>query len=147
MYTFLLDGNQQQKQIAMIRDEIDDISVSSELGGGEEGVDYFLSDERILSRMGSVEESLPGNPAQVAIRLFTAASLLDTLATNQAYVLKKQRTLEQDTDGPAVAASIRAHAKSLRERAAAIPDDDDPSGGRPRVNRPASAGIAVRTVF
>jgi hypothetical protein len=111
-YTFLLNGSGNDKEIALIRDEIDDVSSSPD--GGIAGQDYFVSDERISARLANVEAPTDANPGEK--RLLTAASLLDTLATNQAYVQKKQRTLGQETDGPAVAAAIRAHATALRKR-------------------------------
>lgn len=148
-YSFNLSGSDDTLQIALVRDEIDDISSSDELGGGSEGVNYFVTDERILARLTSAGDELGASASLLEKRLSAAASILDTLATNQAYILKKQETLEQDTDGPAVAAAIRAHAKTLRERLAAARKDREASEGA--VNRilatPRSHSVPVRTYF
>lgn len=45
-----------------------------------------------------------------------AAQALDTMASNEAMVSKKIRTLDLQTDGPAVAASLRASATELRRQ-------------------------------
>lgn len=44
-----------------------------------------------------------------------AAVALDTMASNQALLLKKVKVGEISTDGPAVAKSLREHAQSLRD--------------------------------
>lgn len=46
-----------------------------------------------------------------------AADALDSLASNQAMVLKVIRTLNLSTDGAATARALREHAKTLREQA------------------------------
>lgn len=56
-----------------------------------------------------------------------AAQALDTIASSEALVSKKVRTLDLQTDGPAVAAELRARANGLREQAA----DVDPETGQP----------------
>lgn len=50
-----------------------------------------------------------------AVKL-AAAQALDIIASSEALVQKKIRTLDLQTDGPAVAASLRAHATTLREQ-------------------------------
>jgi hypothetical protein len=57
-----------------------------------------------------------------------AALALETIASSEALVSKKIRTLDLQTDGPAVAAELRARAKSLREQAAEVEDLDDSYG-------------------
>lgn len=47
-----------------------------------------------------------------------AALALDTAATDEALLERRIAILGLQTDGPAVAASLRAHAAALRERAA-----------------------------
>jgi hypothetical protein len=47
-----------------------------------------------------------------------AALALDTIASNEALVQKKMRLLDVQTDGPAVAAALRAHATALRKQEA-----------------------------
>jgi len=49
---------------------------------------------------------------------YAAADALDTWASNEAMVTKAVTLLDISTNGPAVAASLRAHAKTLREQAA-----------------------------
>ncbi|MBW3636497.1 MAG: hypothetical protein KY445_08545 [Armatimonadetes bacterium] len=117
-YTFLLSGSEEPRRIALVRNEIDDVSASTAEDGGVAGTDYFLSDERIKAFLVTAGEEAWRDANDTEKRLLACAAILDTLATNQAYVLKKQRTMSDETDGPAVAASIRAHAKSCRDRAA-----------------------------
>jgi len=45
-----------------------------------------------------------------------AAQALDTMASTEAMILKKIRILDLTTDGPAVAAELRARATVLREQ-------------------------------
>lgn len=47
----------------------------------------------------------------------SAAAALDTIASNQAMVLKVIRLLDLSTDGPSVARALRDHAGQLREEA------------------------------
>lgn len=47
-----------------------------------------------------------------------AAAALDTIATSEALLSKKIRTQDLATDGPAVAAELRARAGQLREQSA-----------------------------
>lgn len=56
--------------------------------------------------------------------LRAAAMALDTIASNESLVQKRTRLLDLQTDGPAVAADLRKHAATLRERA----DFDETSG-------------------
>ena len=46
-----------------------------------------------------------------------SALVLETIASNEAYVLKSITVLDLQTDGPAVSAELRARAKALREQA------------------------------
>ena len=115
-YSFKLSGGTADElQVARVRDEIDDVSASAAEDGGVVGTDYFLTDERILRRLADVENKAS---TDVNKSLLAAASALDTLATNQAYVLKKKQTLGEDIDGAAVSKEIRAHATTLRRRVA-----------------------------
>lgn len=45
------------------------------------------------------------------------ALVLESIASNEAYILKRITSLDLQTDGPAVAAELRARAKALREQA------------------------------
>lgn len=149
-YSFNLNGTGEALEIALIRDEIDDISYSESLNGGAIGVDYFVTDERILTRLASAADELPTGSSATEIRLAVSASILDTLATNQAYVLKKQETLDQSMDGPAVAKAIRDHAKSLLSRLAAAREkrESEQSAVKKRgAGKPTSFSVPVRTVY
>lgn len=116
-YTFNLDSvDPAERQVAAIRDEIDDVAAAGPI---KEGESYFLSDERIQARIAEVAAELGSDTNASETRLWVAASCLDTLATNQAYVLKKGRTLSEEFDGAAVGKEIRAHADTLRKRARA----------------------------
>jgi hypothetical protein len=57
-----------------------------------------------------------------------AAQALDTIAANEALVSKKIRTQDLQTDGPAVAASLRAQATELRRQADEGEGDADTTG-------------------
>ncbi len=112
-YSFILNSaNAQVRQVALVRDLVDDVTLVTP---PEEGKHYFLSDERIKQRLST--EKRDGR-TETHLAKMAAASVLDTLATNQAYVLKVGQTLGESRDGAAVAASIRAHAKSLRAEVA-----------------------------
>lgn len=50
--------------------------------------------------------------------LLAAAMALDAMASDESLLSKKIRTQDLQTDGPAVAESLRAHAKALRQQAA-----------------------------
>lgn len=56
--------------------------------------------------------------------LRAAATALDTIASNEALVSKVIKTQDLSTNGPAVAAELRARAATLRQQA----DDTDDSG-------------------
>lgn len=56
-----------------------------------------------------------------------AAQALDTIASSEALVSKKIRTLDLQTDGPAVAKELRERAAGLRKQA----DSVDPATGEP----------------
>lgn len=82
------------------------------------------SDERTIRLLIS-DLSIPQTFGDAELRQFltlegavklAAATALDTLASNEAMVSKKLKTLDLQTDGPAVASSLRAHAALLREQ-------------------------------
>lgn len=54
------------------------------------------------------------DPETLNLRL-AAADVLEVIATNQALVLKRIKSLDLDLDGPAVSKALREHAKSLRD--------------------------------
>jgi hypothetical protein len=68
--------------------------------------DFLLSDDQIDAFL-SIENS----------RVKRAAALaLEAIATSEVLISKKIRTLDLQTDGPAVAAELRAQAKQLRDQ-------------------------------
>lgn len=113
-YSFILDGNPQEREIALVRNETEDVTSA---GSPVEGSDYFLPNERIQAFLETAREEAPADANDAEVRLWASAACLDVLATNQAYVLKKQETLAEKTDGPAVAKEIREHAARCRARA------------------------------
>lgn len=57
-----------------------------------------------------------------------AAQALDTIASSEALVSKRIRTLDLSTDGPAVAKELRERARGLRQQDDDATDDDEPWG-------------------
>ena len=55
---------------------------------------------------------------------FAAAACIDMLATNEALISKKIRTEDLQTDGAAVANSLRLHAAALRSEGQRLLDQD-----------------------
>lgn len=55
--------------------------------------------------------------------LRAAAAALDTIATSEALISKRIKTLDLSTDGPAVAKALREHAQRLRDEDDAGVDD------------------------
>lgn len=77
--------------------------------------DNFLLSEGQITAFLSIESS----------RVKRAAALaLEAIATSEVLISKKIRTLDLQTDGPAVAAELRAQAKQLRDQ-----DDQDGDEG------------------
>jgi len=69
-----------------------------------------------------------------------AATALDTIATSEALISKRIKTLDLTTDGPAVAEALRRHAERLREE-----DDEDEPWGLEIVNYDPWAAYRRRT--
>ena len=67
-------------------------------------------------------ESVDGNQAR------TIAAALRVIAASEVLVSKKIRTQDLSTDGPAVAAELRAQAKWWDDKADAEDNDGDPDG-------------------
>lgn len=76
-----------------------------------------LDDEQILGFL----EIHGGNVKRAA------AAALDTIASSEALLSKKIRTQDRQTDGPAVADALRAHAKALRAEADAEDTQEEES--------------------
>lgn len=112
MYTFNLATTGTTLAISRVRDEIDDVTAVA--GGGVEGKDHFLSDARIESRLAGAVLVVSG---EWPVVWQAAATCLDTLATNQAFVLKVKTTMGEQVDGESVAKAIREHARALEKRA------------------------------
>lgn len=74
----------------------------------------IFSDDEITAFL-----TLEGDAVKLA-----AAQALDAIASNEALVSKRIRTLDLQTDGPAVAKELRAHATALRAQHAATVDAD-----------------------
>jgi len=68
--------------------------------------------------------ALNGGTGNYAIR-YAAAELLDVWASDEAMVTKAIRLLDLTTNGPAVAASLREHARRLRALADEAEDEAD----------------------
>lgn len=84
-----------------------------------------LTDDQVAGYLGmyGLTAAQAGAPLPQVKR--AAADALDAIASSEALVSKKIRTQAGvSTDGPAVAAALRAHAKELRAQADADEDDD-----------------------
>lgn len=78
--------------------------------------DNYIFDDDELAAFYSLERS----------NLRRACALaLETIASNEAYVMKRITALDLQTDGPAVAAELRQRAKLLREQALEDEAKDD----------------------
>lgn len=73
----------------------------------------LLSDAQITEIMDLLSVEWPDRTQFIRL---TAADCLDIIASNEAMIQKKMRLLDMDTDGPAIAKSLREHAKALREQ-------------------------------
>lgn len=80
---------------------------------------YYFSDAEIAGFIAEYAE-LGTDPTRSQIKR-AAADVIDALANNEALVLKKIKTEDLETDGAAVANSLRNGAKVLRGQA----DDED----------------------
>jgi hypothetical protein len=145
----LTNGTPDERQIALVRREVDD---RTEVFPPYPGKDYFQHDADILAALESAREEAPSDANDVEVRLMACAAILDTLATNQVYIQKKQRTLADETDGPAVGKEIRAHAANLRARvrdsiqSRCALAENEAAAGRKMV-KPVPGGVSIRTVF
>ena len=81
--------------------------------------EYYFSDAEISGFIG--EYAAAGtDPTRAQVKR-AAADIIDALANNEALVLKKIKTEDLQTDGPATANALRAGARALRQQA----DDED----------------------
>lgn len=104
------DATPEEAQITRVRNYTDDIT---DKPSPVKGKDFFLTDFRIRQLLDDVKDEAT---TEVNRALLAAAAGLRILAKNQAFVQKKQRTLSKETDGKAVADSLRADAKAYEER-------------------------------
>lgn len=74
---------------------------------------YYFSDPEVAAFL----SEYPNDPQRWHVKR-AAADAIDALANNEALVLKKIKTEDLETDGPATANALRAGARALRERAA-----------------------------
>lgn len=84
---------------------------------------YYFSDLEISGFVG--EYTQEGTDPTRAQAKRAAADAIDALANNEALILKKIKTEDLETDGAAVANSLRAGARQLRQQA----DDEDKADG------------------
>lgn len=80
---------------------------------------YYFSDLEIAGYIAEYTKA-GTEPTRAEIKR-SAADAIDALANNEALILKKIKTEDLETDGAAVANSLRAGARALRQQA----DDDD----------------------
>lgn len=80
---------------------------------------YYFSDDEISGFIGEYADS-GTEPTRAQVKR-AAADVIDALANNEALVLKKIKTEDLQTDGPATANALRAGARALRQQA----DDED----------------------
>ena len=105
-------GDATAAAIARVRNHLNDVGDGT-MGGGSEGINYFLSDERILVFLTGEADVVLGD---ADVSRMAAAAGLDALATNEAYVQKVQSTLGLETNGAKTSDAIRAHAAALRRQ-------------------------------
>lgn len=86
------------KLISRVRNHLSDVAV-------DDPESQLLQDERIQTFLNDYDQD---------VRL-AAAAALRAIASDQALLLKVIKTLELETDGSKVSASLLAHAKALRD--------------------------------
>lgn len=97
-------------------------------------IDFTTDAGKVRLLVGDINETDPiFTDAQItgAIPLFpnlhfTAAHLVDLIASNEVLVSKKIKSEDIATDGPAVANALRVQAEKLREVGQKVEDDADP---------------------
>lgn len=80
---------------------------------------YYFSDAEIAGYLAEYADP-DERPTRAQVKR-AAADVIDALANNEALVLKKIKTEDLETDGPATANALRAGARALRQQA----DDED----------------------
>jgi hypothetical protein len=96
------------------------VTFSELLGGVTITVDYdhvLLTDGSIQALIDIEDEAInDGSGATPADIRLAAADVLDAIASSQTLILKKFKLLDYQSDGPAVADSLRKHADTLRKQ-------------------------------
>ena len=85
---------------------------------------YYFSDNEIAGYLSEYAD-LTEKPTRAQVKR-AAADVIDAWANNEALVLKKIKTEDLETDGPATANALRAGARALRAQA----DDEDEAENR-----------------
>jgi hypothetical protein len=75
--------------------------------------DHLLLSDSTIQAFIDMEDAAADDTADIRL---SAADALDAIASAQALILKKVKLLDVQTDGPAVAKSLREHASTLREQ-------------------------------
>lgn len=108
-----------QSPIGRVRKYIPDLVQLEDPKNPTADPQYYFSDLEISGYIGEyVDEGVEPTRSQVKR---SAADAIDALANNEALILKKIKTEDLETDGPALANSLRAGARQLRQQA----DDED----------------------
>ncbi len=102
----LVFSNDLTQPVGMVRLLITDTS--------DEPANQLFTDEQLTGLL-----TLDGGTVKLA-----AANALDIIATSEVLISKKISTQDLSTDGPAVAAELRARAKALRDQVAKERDDE-----------------------
>jgi hypothetical protein len=100
--------------VGQLRSLVGDEEQYEEYAGPNETTAYMFSDDKLKAILAINKDKLK----------LSAAVLIDQIATNEALVSKKIRTEDLQTDGAAVANSMRLHAQSLRADQKAEDEED-----------------------
>lgn len=105
--------------VGRVRKFIPDLVQLEDPKNPEADPQYYFSD---LEIEGFIQEYISGtnDPTRSQVKR-AAADAIDSLANNEALILKKIKTEDLETDGAAVANSLRAGARQLRQQA----DEED----------------------
>lgn len=102
-------------RVGRVRKYIPDLVQLEDPKNPEAEPSYYFSDLEIEGYITEYAGDV-ADPARWLVRR-AAADAIDALANNEALVLKKIKTEDLETDGAAVANSLRAGAKRLRDEA------------------------------
>lgn len=105
--------------VGRVRKYIPDMVQLEDPKNPEAAPQYYFSDLEISGYLGEYVAT-GTEPVRAQVKR-AAADAIDALANNEALILKKIKTEDLETDGPALANSLRAGARQLRQQA----DDED----------------------